>query len=471
MNHWRFPAVAMLLLLAWTQVAHAQDGAPGPNIVFIMADDLGYGDLSCYGQKKFTTPNIDKLASEGVRFTDYYAGATVCAPSRCVLMTGLHTGHCYIRGNSKQYLRPGDVTVAEMLKRAGYTCGQFGKWGLGGEKTAGQPTAQGFDTFFGYLDQHHAHNYYPTFLIKNRERFPLTNVVPEEDKLGGGIATERNQYSPDLIFGEALKFIEDNKAQPFFLYLSITLPHANNEAKAKGMEIPDYGRFKNEDWPEPQKGLAAMITRLDDQVGEVLDKLNELGLDANTLVMFTSDNGPHKEGGNDPDFFDSNGPFRGIKRDLYEGGIRVPMIARWPGRIAKGTTTGYVGYHGDMFATFCELTGIRSLPDLDSVSLAPLLTGKANEQPQHKYLYWEFHERGFTQAVRHGEWKAVRDGGEKGKLELYNLVDDPGETTDVASTEPDLVRQMGLFMKEAHVDSRDWPIKTDKKKPAKVETK
>jgi arylsulfatase A-like enzyme len=458
------PIAAMaILLLALTADGVAQEGAP-PNIVFIMADDLGYGDLGCYGQTKFSTPNIDRLAAEGIRFTDYYAGATVCAPSRCVLMTGLHTGHCYIRGNSKQYLRPGDVTIAEMLKNGGYTCGQFGKWGLGGEKTAGQPLNQGFDAFYGYLDQHHAHNYFPTFLIRGRERELLTNVVPNEDANGGGIATERNQYSPDLIFGEGLKFIDANKDKPFFLYLSLTLPHANNEAKSKGMEIPDYGRFAKEDWPEPQKGLAAMITRLDEQVGEVTDKLEELGLTGRTLVMFTSDNGPHREGGNDPDFFNSNGPLRGIKRDLYDGGIRVPMIARWPGRIAKGQTTRFLAYHGDMFATFSELAGVRPLPDLDSVSIAPLLQGRMKDQQEHKYLYWEFHEKGFQQAVRHGEWKAVRDGGEKGTLELFNVVDDPGETMNLADREKNLARQMALMMQEAHVDSRDWPIRTEKKK-------
>lgn len=465
--NWPTTLIRALLSVAFLVVpttARSQDEPAIPNIVLIVADDLGYGDLGCYGQKKFATPNIDRLAKEGLRFTDYYAGATVCAPSRCVLMTGLHTGHCYIRGNSKQYLRPGDVTLAEMLKRGGYHCGQFGKWGLGGEKTAGQPLLQGFDAFYGYLDQHHAHNYFPTFLIRDKSREPLTNVVPDEDPNGGGVASERNQYSPDLIFGEAVKFLETNKNKPFFLYLSATLPHANNEAKSKGMEIPDYGRFKSEDWPDSQKGLAAMIARLDDQVGDVLDKLNELGLDGKTVVLFTSDNGPHREGGNDPDFFDSNGPFRGIKRDLYEGGIRVPMIARWPGRIAPGTTTDFQGYHGDLFATFCDLAGQTLLPDLDSVSLAPLLLGRAKEQPDHKYLYWEFHERGFTQAVRHGEWKAVREGGEAGKLELYNLIDDPGETTDLAGTEKDVARQMGLFMKEAHTDSRDWPIKTAKKK-------
>ncbi len=467
MNQGLFRLLAMLALAAASWLpATAQEDPGVPNIVFIMADDLGYGDLSCYGQKQFRTPNIDRLAAEGMRFTDYYAGSTVCAPSRCVLMTGLHTGHCYIRGNSKQYLRPGDVTVAEMLKKGGYVTGQFGKWGLGGEKTAGQPLQQGFDTFYGYLDQHHAHNYYPSYLIRDRIREPLPNVVPNEDANGGGVASERQLYSPDLIYDAALQFLEANRSKPFFLYYSSTLPHANNEAKDKGMEIPDYGGFANSDWPEPQKGLAAMITALDRQVGGLLAKIDELGLDSKTVVFFTSDNGPHREGGNNPDFFDSNGPLRGIKRDLYEGGIRVPLLVRWPGKIEKGKVTKFQAGHVDMFATFCDLAGIRALPDLDSLSIAPLLLGRTKEQQEHKYLYWEFHERGFQQAVRHGEWKAVRDGGEKGRLELYNLVDDPGETTDLADTEKDLVRQMALFMDDAHTDSRDWPINPTKKKPA-----
>ncbi|MFQ5732514.1 MAG: arylsulfatase [Planctomycetaceae bacterium] len=320
-------AVAVLLQATLSRAAFAERQGR-PNIVFIMADDLGYGDLSCFGQKSFRTPNIDRLAKEGVTFTDFYAGSTVCAPSRCVLMTGLHLGHCYIRGNGKNNLRPQDVTVAEVLKRAGYTTGLCGKWGLGHEGSAGIPTKQGFDYFFGYLDQHHAHNYYPSFLIRNGKRVLLKNVVPHEGKYGQGVASKKLQYSHDLIAEEALRFIDRNKDRPFFLYLPVTLPHANNEARRKGMEIPDLGKYRDKDWPEPQKGLAAMIGRLDRDVGRVVARLKKHGIDENTVIIFTSDNGPHSEGGNNSRYFNSNGPLRGQKRDLYEGGIRVPTIVR-----------------------------------------------------------------------------------------------------------------------------------------------
>src|SRR5262245_10917967 len=294
-----------------------------------------------------------------MRFRHFYAGSTVCAPSRCALMTGLHTGHCYIRGNAKTNLRPEDVTVAEVLKGAGYRTGLVGKWGLGHEGSAGIPTRQGFDQFFGYLDQTHAHNYYPTFLLRNEERVRLPNVVPNEGPVGQGVATQRAAYSPDLMAEEALAFLGRTGDQPFFLYFAPTLPHANNEAGQKGMEVPDYGEYQNRAWPEPQKGLAAMISRLDRDVGRLLQRLKERGLAERTLVLFSSDNGPHREGGNNPDFFRSNGGLRGIKRDLYEGGIRVPLIARWPGKLPAGQVSDHVGSFADLLPTAAELAGVK----------------------------------------------------------------------------------------------------------------
>jgi len=431
---------------------------PPPNIVFIMADDLGYGDLGCYGQARIQTPNIDRLAAEGLKFTDYYAGACVCAPSRCVLMTGLHSGHAFIRGNSKMSLRIGDVTVAEVLQLAGYRTAMFGKWGLGQEKTGGLPTVQGFDEFYGFLDQHHAHNYFPTFLIRNQKRETLTNVVPGEGDYGQGVATEQNEYAPDLIWAEALQFVERSKDAPFFLYLPVTLPHANNEAREAGMEIPDYGRYAGQDWPAPQKGFAAMITRLDTDVGLLLELLKEHGLDERTIVFFTSDNGPHKEGGNDPEFFDSNGPLRGRKRDLYEGGIRLPLIVRWTGKIAPGTVTDHRAYHGDLMQTVAELAGGARVPTkLDSISYTPTLLGRPDAQLQHKSLYWEFYEKGFKQAVRFENWKGVRFDKDNARFELYDLSQDLTEEHDIAAQHPELVEQLAAIMDAAHVPSPDWP--------------
>jgi arylsulfatase A-like enzyme len=441
-----------------------QDSQDKPNIIFIMADDLGYGDLGCYGQAQIKTPHIDSLAAQGMRFTDHYAGSTVCAPSRCSLMTGLHTGHTYVRGNreikpmGQLPLLPDTVTMPKVLKKAGYTTALTGKWGLGGPDSTGIPNKQGFDHFFGYLCQRHAHNYYPEFLFRNEERIPLPGnkiANPRED--GAGVAVERGQYSHDIIADEALNFIEKNKDRPFFLYMAITIPHANNEAGKKGMEVPDHGIYKDKDWPEPQKGHAAMISRLDRDLGRVMETLKRLGIDNKTLVLFTSDNGPHREGGANPEFFDSNGPLRGNKRDLYEGGIRVPLIARWPGKIQAGTVSHHVSAFWDFLPTFAELTGAECASSTDGLSMLPTLLDNPGNQKQHEFLYWEFHERGSKQAIRMGDWKAVQFNA-SGKLELYNLKEDIGEKNDIAGDHPDIVAKIKEYLKTARTESQFWSL-------------
>lgn len=431
-----------------------------PNIIFVLADDLGYGDLGSFGQEQIRTPNLDLLAAQGVRFTNFYAGSTVCAPSRNVLMTGQHTGHTYIRGNGKFNLRSKDLTVATVLKQAGYITALIGKWGLGHEGSNGVPTRQGFDYFFGYLDQHHAHNYYPSFLMRNEERVPLENVVPAggDYGFGQGVATHKVSYSHDLLMEKALQFVDQNKDSPFFLYLALTIPHANNEAGDKGMEVPEHGIYANEMWPEPQKGLAAMITRMDADLGRLLERLEEHRIEKDTIVFFTSDNGPHREGGNDPDFFDSNGPLRGIKRDLYEGGIRVPMIVSWPGRTSTGAVSEHVGSFADVMATAAEIAGVDSPPDTDSVSFLPAILGDREKQEKHRYLYWEFYGRGSAQAVRADQWKAVRKPIFTGDIELYNLSKDLGEEKNVADQHSEVVDEMKLMMEEAHTPSELWKV-------------
>lgn len=438
-----------------------------PNIIFILADDLGYGDLGCYGQTKIKTPNLDRMAAEGMRFTQFYAGCTVCAPSRCTLMTGLHTGHCYIRGNKEikpegQEPLPAETyTVAKLLKKAGYATGLIGKWGLGGPESSGVPSQQGFDYFFGYLCQRKAHNYFPDYLWRNGAKVALQNEVPMKGDTDQGWATKKVEYSPDLLAADALKWVEQQKGNPFFLYLASTLPHANNEATRDtglGQEIPDLGIYKNEDWPEASKAYAAMVTRLDADVGRLLELLKKTGLDEKTLVIFTSDNGPQREGGNAPEFFASSGPLRGIKRDLYEGGIRDPFIARWPGKIKAGTVSEFAGYFPDFMATVAELTGETPPAGLDSISLTPTLLGEADKQKQHAYLYWEFHEKGLAQAVRMGDWKAVRLS-QRGPVELYDLKKDLGEKDNVAGLFPDVVARATQLFSAARVDSPAFPVK------------
>ncbi|MBN1361834.1 MAG: arylsulfatase [Sedimentisphaerales bacterium] len=434
--------------------------AAPPNIIFVLADDLGYGDLGCYGQQTIRTPNIDRMAAEGMIVTNHYAGSTVCAPSRCALMTGLHTGHCLIRGNARVPLRPEDVTVPELLKQAGYATGLIGKWGLGDADTTGAPNHQGFDYSFGYLDQRHAHNYYPDYLWRNGEKVAIPNEVREVNP-PGGVATKRVAYSHDLFAAEALQFIERHRDEPFFLYLALTIPHANNEARNEGMEVPSYGAYANEDWPDAQKGHAAMITRMDGDIGRLSEKLKALDLDEDTLVLFSSDNGPHQEGGADPTFFDSNGPLRGIKRDLYEGGIRVPLIARWPGKIKAGSGSELVSAFWDFLPTCCDIAHVVPPEHIDGFSYLPTLLGRDDQQRQHSYLYWEFHEQGKKQAVRLGDWKGVRLNVARdldGPIELYNLRSDQGETTDVAAEYPDLAAKLGQIMAAARTPSEHWPL-------------
>ncbi len=427
-----------------------------PNIILILADDLGYGDLGSYGQEKIVTPNIDKLAHNGIRFTNFYAGSTVCAPSRCTLMTGLHTGHCRIRGNlTGASLRQEDVTIAELLQESGYRTGHIGKWGLGNEGSAGMPTKKGFEYFFGYLNHKHAHNYYPEYLIRNEKRVYLKNEVPNEGIYGQGTASKKVEYSNDLFTRDALKYIRDNRNQPFFLYLAYTIPHANNEAGDNGMEVPDYGIYSEEAWIDSNKGYAAMVTRLDSYVGEVMALLKDLNIDNKTIVFFSSDNGPHNKGGYQPHFFNSNGPLRGIKRDLYEGGIRVPLIAHWPGKIKTGTISNHVSYFPDIFPTALDIADIKSTASTDGISLLPTLIGEVGRQEEHPYLYWEFYEQGGKRAVRAGDWKAVQIPF-KGNIELYNLQTDPLEQRNVADEHPDIVENLLVQMNEAHSPSPIW---------------
>ncbi len=459
---------AILLGPARPAAPAAAPSTDRPNIVFILADDLGYGDLGCYGQKRIQTPHLDRMAADGMRFTDCYAGSTVCAPSRCSLMTGLNTGHARVRGNALVPLEPDDLTVAEVLKKAGYATAIIGKWGLGEAGSTGIPNRQGFDEWFGYLSQVHAHNYYPEFLWRNQEQMRLRNVVPRESGGRapglGGVATKRVDYSHDLFAREALDFLDRHRTDRFFLYLAFTIPHANNEAGKKGMEVPDHGPYAGKDWPEPEKGRAAMITRMDADVGRFFAKLKELGLDEKTIVFFSSDNGPHREGGANPDFFRCSGPLRGIKRSMHDGGIRVPMIVRWPGRVRAGTTSDLPWAFWDFLPTAAELAGIEPPKEIDGISVVPTVLGEGN-QKRHEFLYWEFHEGGSQQAVRMGPWKAVRPWG--APLQLYDLRTDLGEAKDVAAENPDVVAKIEAYLKTARTESEHWPMRAGGGKPKK----
>ncbi len=441
-----------------------------PNIVWILADDLGFGDLGAYGQDRIRTPHLDRMAAEGMRFTDAYAGFTVCAPSRSVLMTGQHTGHTRVRRNGSPGLLDEDITVAELLRDAGYATALVGKWGLGMQDSPGAPWRQGFDHFFGYLSQRHAHNYYPEFLMRMGERIPLRNVVIPDSRPGGlsGVATERIDYSHDVLMQEALRWVEQNAGSRFFLYLALTIPHANNEAGGRngggdpgiddiaadlrdhreriGMEVPDAAGYRHEDWPGPQKGLAAMVSRMDAGVGELFDLLARLGLDERTIVFFSSDNGPHAEGGNDPFFFDSNGPLQGYKRSLHDGGIRVPMIVRWPGRIPAGAVSDLPWYFADFLPTVADLVGFGLPGPIDGASVLPALLGE-DAGLGDRFLYWGG-TPGEPEAVRWGRWKAVRESPDE-SLELFDLTTDVGEQRNVATEHPDIVSEILAYIESA----------------------
>jgi arylsulfatase A-like enzyme len=441
------------------QADQAEESNVKPNVVFILADDMGYGDIGAFGQKTLATPNLDRMASQGLRMMQHFSGSTVCAPSRCVLMTGRHTGNASVRGNTAVLMPDDELTVARLFKQNGYRTGCFGKWGIGHPPPYDDPQRKGFDEFYGYINMWHAHNFWPEFLIENGRKIYLENEVLDQydqpvDKEGRGVATVKKEYAPDLIATKALNFIDENRDRPFFLYLALNMPHANNEAGSDpaaghdGMEVPDHGQFSDRPWPQPEKGFARMIELIDGYTGRVLDSLVSHGIERKTLVIFTSDNGPHQEGRHQMEFFDSNGQLRGMKRDLYEGGLRVPMIAWWPGTIRSGGVSQHISGFQDFLPTAAELVGAQ-VPDCDGISYLPTLTGDVENQRHHPYLYWEFHERGGKQALLMDHFKAVRmnvlTAGESA-FELYDLRNDVREEINVASRFPRMVEEMGQIM-------------------------
>lgn len=467
--------IICLLLVISFRIQAQSPKAVRPNIIFILADDLGFGDVGINGQNLIKTPALDRMAAEGIQFRQFYAGTCVCAPSRSSLMTGQHTGHTYIRGNKsvlpegQQPIADSVVTMAELLKKAGYATAAFGKWGLGPVSSEGDPMKQGFDRFYGYNCQSLAHRYYPNHLWDNDKKV----ILASNKNL-----TQTNEFAPDLIQRKALNYLDTRRSgQPFFLFLPYTLPHAELVPPTDSLFAYYKGKFAETPYAganygpnaktggyasqtHPHAAYAAMVARLDRYVGQILAKLKAKGLDKNTLVIFSSDNGPHKEGGGDPVFFNSSGGFRGVKRDLYEGGIREPFIARWPGVIKPATRSDFVGAFWDLLPTFAELAGAKTPPKLDGISFVPALTGKG-QQIKHDYLYWEFHEEGGKQAVRQGNWKAVRlqaSSNPNGPIELYDLWKDPAETHDIAAKYPDKVRYLSKLMAQSHTESALFPF-------------
>ncbi len=467
-----FLATGIVALSGCNTVNNNKEEIPEkPNIIYIMADDLGYADVGVYGQELIQTPNIDRLAQNGMMFTQHYAGTSVCAPSRSVLITGEHSGHTYVRGNKEvnpygqTQLPLEEKTVAEYLKEAGYKTGMIGKWGLGVENTSGDPQKQGFDYFFGYYCQVHAHNSFPEYLYENGEKVMLDNEVkylPEDHWTRGlgGYAIKKEDFSNDLFHEKSMEFIKESVDQPFFLYLPVTIPHNNGEAPDPfKFETPSLHPYGDKEWTLEERSYAAMITRLDSMVGDIVKLLNEKELSEKTLVIFTSDNGPEKE-----DIFDSNGILNGGKRDLTEGGIRVPFIASWPGTIEKGSKTDHISAFWDFLPTACEIAGISYPDKLDGVSYLPTLLGK--KQKEHPYLYWEFHEKGGKQAVRMGKWKALRrnlNEDPDGPLLLFDLSADPSEQNDISENNPDIIARMEQIMEEAREPSDIFPFGDERK--------
>ena len=468
MKHFVFAIVQTIIA---TGLAGAADAAK-PNFVFILADDLGYGDLGCYGQTKIKTPHLDRMAAEGMRFTQFYAGCPVCAPSRCTLMTGMHLGHATVRNNMQRApgmegqhrMESGTVTVAQLLKKSGYATAIVGKWGLGMPEEDSSPLDFGFDHHYGYLCQGMAHTFYPPYLWRDDKQEPLAGNPPYIYGQKEVIPLSGKVYSHDLMTDDALQWVRAHKDGPFFLYFASTIPHLS-------LQVPDdsLAEYRGE-WPEmpmttskhysnhptPRAAYAAMVTRLDRDIGRLMALLKELKLDENTLVFFGSDNGAvFALSGTDPEFFQSNGKLRGYKQQLWEGGIRTPFLARWPGKIKPGTTNDHIGAYWDVLPTLCELAGATPPSGIDGLSIAPTLLGRSDQQ-QHEYLYWEFHGEGGRQAVRFGDWKAVREQVKRDRdstPQLFNLASDLGETKDVAAEHPDLAAKAAAIMKSARTPS------------------
>ncbi|QEG21290.1 arylsulfatase [Mariniblastus fucicola] len=467
-------AVITLILLSAFSTATAEQP---PNIVLIVADDLGYAELGCYGQKWIKTPHIDSIARDGMRFTNHYCGQAVCAPSRCSLVTGMHQGHAEIRGNGnpehrgkprpKEMYFPGQmpisdsaVTIFELLKTKGYATAAIGKWGLGDFSTSGSPGKQGVDLFYGFNCQVHAHNHYPQFLWRNETK---------ENLKGNDRSATGKTFSQDRFVDVALEFVDENHDKPFLLYLPFAIPHLSIQVPDPSVEeylntIPeeDYKHRGYLPHPNPRAGYAAMITHMDRGIGQILERLKQHGIDDNTLVIFTSDNGPtfDRLGGSDSDFFESSGPMRGRKGSLLEGGIRVPMVAKFPGKIEAGSVSDHRSAFWDYVPTLCEAAGIESPDNVDGISFFPTLVG--GDQPEHEFLYWEFPSYGGQQAVRLGErWKGLREKLQRkpnAPIQLYDLQNDIGESKDMASEHPEIVQQIETIMKDQHVDSETFPF-------------
>lgn len=482
----KFVLTAMFLLSGCYSVFAQNKAKRKPNIIYIYADDLGYGELGSYGQRKIKTPHLDKLAKEGIRFTKHYTSTPVCAPARCMLLTGRHGGHSFIRGNyemggfpddkegGQMPLPEGTVTIAKVLKNAGYVTGAFGKWGLGMANTTGDPNKQGFDYFYGYLDQKQAHNYYPTHLWDNGKRDMLNNpVIDVHRRLASGAPDSAfdyfkgKDYAIDKIADRAQRFIREHQKDPFFLYLPMTIPHVSLQVPDEAIkeyigqfeEKPYYGERNYASAKYPLSTYAAMITYLDQQVGKIQEQIQKLGLDENTIILFSSDNGATFNGGTDANFFNSVAGLRGLKMDIYEGGIREPFIARWPGKIKAGTTTDYVSVQYDIFATLAEIAGVKAPPS-DGVSLMPVLTGTGKPTPR-EYLYFEFSEKSGQIAIRFEKFKAVKSNVKNNKnapWELYDMQHDEKESADIASKHPEIIAKLDAIVKKEHQQAtlKEW---------------